>query len=370
MQPSFYRVDGLFTCLTKLHLKTTLQACSNPPYYSMKAILFILAFFLVACNKETAPPAKTVRPALTRLAGDVAVEKSLEYSGEIRARHEPLIGFRIGGKIIERRVSAGMRVEAGQILARLDASDAALKARSAQAQYRLALADAQRYRKLHHDGFVSQAALDAKETALKSASAEAELARNQTDYTVLRAEHAGVVETVLADAGQVVSQGQPVLRLADLGETEAAFEIPEDQFSRLHVGDAAEVIAGDQPPLKGHLRELSQSADPASRTYPARVAFDVVPEKIALGMSARVLFKPAAKGELLIPLSAIYQQGKQAAVWVVAENSSVSLRPVAVSAYRDDGAIIRSGLKAGERIVVAGVHRLSEGEIIQPVDSK
>lgn len=338
----------------------------------MKAILFILAlcFWLVACNKETAPPAKTVRPALTKLVGDVAAEKSLEYSGEIRARHEPLVGFRIGGKIIERRVSAGMRVKANQMLARLDASDAALKARAAQAQYRLALADAQRYRKLNHDGFVSQAALDTKEAALKSASAEAALARNQTDYTVLRAEHNGVVETVLADVGQVVAAGQPVLRLADLGETEAAFEIPEDQFSRFHVGDAAEVMVGGQPPLKGHLRELSQSADQASRTYPARVAFDVMPDKIALGMSARVLFKPAAKGALLIPLSAVYQQGKQTAVWVVAENSSVSLRPVDVSVYRDDGAIITGGLKAGERIVVAGVHRLSEGEIIQPVDSK
>ncbi len=335
----------------------------------MKAILFILALFLVACNKETVPPAKIVRPALTRLAGDVAVEKSLEYSGEIRARHEPIIGFRIGGKIIERKVNAGMRVKAGQILARLDASDVALKARSVQAQYCLVLADAQRYRKLRRSGFISQAALDAKEAALKSASAEAALARNQTDYTVLRAEHDGVVEAILADVGQVVSAGQSVLRLADLGETEAAFEIPEDQFSRFHVGDAAEVMAGDQPPLKGHLRELSQSADPSSRTYPARVAFDVMPEKIALGMSARVLFKPAAKGELLIPLSAVYQQGKQAAVWVVAENKSVSLRPVTVSLYRDDGAIIAGGLKAGERIVVAGVHRLSEGEIIQPVDS-
>ena len=357
--------------MTKRRLKTTLQACSNPQYHSMKSILFILAlcFSLAACNKEAAPPAKTIRPALTRIVGEAVIEKNHEYSGEIRARHEPVLGFRIGGKISERRVSAGMRVKAGEVLARLDAADAVLKARAAQAQYRLTLADAKRYRKLNHDGFVSAAALDAKETALKSAGAEAALARNQMDYAVLRAERDGVVETVLADVGQVVSAGQPVLRLADSGEAEAAFEIPEDQLSGFHVGDAAEVTVGDRPPLSGHLRELSQSADPASRTYPARVALDARTDRIALGMSARVRFKAAASGALLIPLSAIYQQGKQTAVWVVADNHSVSLRQVEVSVYRDDGAIITGGLKAGERIVVAGVHRLSEGEIIQPVDS-
>lgn len=335
----------------------------------MKSILFMLALsvWLAACNKEAAPPEKTARPALTRIAGDMPVKNDLEYSGEIRARHEPLLGFRIGGKIIERRVRIGMRVKAGDVLARLDAGDAVLQADSAEAQYRLALADAKRYRELRKNGFVSQAALDAKETALKSARAEAALARNQTDYAVLRAGRDGVIEALLADVGQVVGAGQPVMRLADLGETEVAFEIPEAQLSQFHVGDAAEVRVGDLPPLKGRIRELSASADPASRTYPARVALDA--GNVALGMSARVLFRMPASDVLLIPLSAIYQQGKQAAVWVVSGNHSVSLRPVSVSVYRDDGAIISGGLKAGERIVVAGVHRLSEGEIIQPVDS-
>jgi membrane fusion protein, multidrug efflux system len=337
----------------------------------MKSILFMLALsvWLAACNKETAPPEKTVRPALTRIAGDMPVENDLEYGGEIRARHEPLLGFRIGGKIIERRVGIGMKVKAGDVLARLDSSDAVSQANAAEAQYRLALSDAKRYRELRKSGFVSQAALDAKETALKSARAEAALARNQTDYAVLRAGRDGVIQTVLADAGQVVEAGQAVMRLADLGENEAAFEIPEAQLSQFHLGDAAEVRVGDLPPLKGRIRELSASADPASRTYPARVAFDDPTNKIALGMSARVLFRMPASDALLIPLSAIYQQGKQAAVWVVSGNHSVSLRPVSVSVYRDDGAIISGGLKAGERIVVAGVHRLSEGEIIQPVDS-
>lgn len=335
----------------------------------MKSTLFLIAvsIWLVACNKEVAPPAKMIRPALTQVVGKLAVAGSNQYSGEIRARHEPVLGFRVSGKIIERRVAAGDQVKAGQVLARLDPADAGLQAGAAQAQYLQAKADAQRYRELHSKGFVSSAALGAKEAALQTAGAEAELTRNQKDYTVLRAEHDGVVETVLADVGQVVSAGQPVLRLALLGETEVAIEIPEDQFALRHVGDAAQVLVGNGRALNGRLREMSASADSASRTYAARVAF-AAPGNVALGMSARVRFGPAASDALLIPLSAIYQQGKQTAVWVVADNHSVSLRQVIVAAYRDDGAVIASGLKAGERIVSAGAHRLSMGEVIQPVD--
>lgn len=336
----------------------------------MKSTLFLIAvsIWLAACNKEVAPPAKTIRPALTQIVGKLAVAGSNQYSGEIRARHEPVLGFRVSGKIIERRVAAGDQVKAGQVLARLDPADAGLQAGAAQAQYLQAEADAQRYRELHSKGFVSSAALGAKEAALQTARAEAELTRNQKDYTALRAEHDGVVETVLADVGQVVNAGQPVLRLAESGETEVAIEIPEDQFALRHVGDAAQVLVSNGPALNGRLREMSASADPASRTYAARVTFDA-PGNVALGMSARVRFEPAASDALLIPLSAIYQQGKQTAVWVVADNYSISLRQVIVAAYRDDGAVVKSGLKAGERIVSAGAHRLSEGEVILPVDN-
>ncbi len=333
----------------------------------MKSALFMLplCLWLTACNKEVAPPAKTARPALTSIVQETAIDEIHEYSAEIRARHEPMFGFRIGGKIIERRVNTGTRVKAGDVLARLDPSDADLQKSASQAQYRLALSDAKRYRELRKSGFVSQAALDAKETALKSASAEANLASNQSAYTVLRAEHDGVIESVLADSGQVVAAGQPVVKLGVMGEAEAAFEIPEDQFSAFHVGDKALVTVGDGPQLKGHLRELSAAADPASRTYAARVALD--DPLSVFGMSAIVRFNRSARGAIMVPLSAVYQQGKRTAVWLVDEGNRVSLRQVEISAYRDNGAVISKGLKQGERIVVAGVHRLAEGEIIDPM---
>lgn len=337
-------------------------------------ILFIiLVSMLAGCGKEAAPAAKVERPALTHVVGGDVPDSGNIYSGEIRARHETQLGFRVGGKIIERLVDAGAQVKAGQVLMRLDPGDAGLQANAAKAQFQLAEAEAKRFRDLRGKGFVSQSALDAKETALKAAAAQAGLARNQAAYTTLRAEHAGVIAATLAEAGQVVGAGQPVLRLAQHGEREVAIAIPEAQLANLKVGAAAGVTLladGDTGVhLTGRLRELAPAADPASRTYPARITLTQPDPLVALGMTARVRFNTNGKNAgFLIPLSAIFQQGKQAAVWIVAADHSISLRPVQVAAYRDGGAVIGSGLAAGERIVSNGVHRLTAGEKVRAIE--
>ncbi len=344
----------------------------------MKSTLLLVAVAstLLACSKESAPPVKLERPALTQIVGAQAGQSNDYYSGEVRARNETVLGFRIGGKLVERRVDTGDRVKAGQILARLDPADANLQAGSALAQYQLAEAEIKRYRELHSKGFVSQSALDAKEAGFKAASAQAGLTRNQSDYTILRAEHEGVVAMTLAEAGQVVSVGQPVLRVAEDGQREVAIAIPEMQLAGRKIGEAAEVVLLNDggKTMIGHLRELSAVADPVSRTYFARVSFTVPTEQqgqVALGMTARVRFvnRQQAPSDLLIPVSAIYQQGAKTAVWVVAGDSSVSLRPVEVAAFRDGGAVITAGLKSGERIVSAGAHRLSAGEKIRIIEA-
>lgn len=341
----------------------------------MKLIVAALSLPLVlsACGKEAAPPARVERPALTHVAGTLAGDAGNVYSGEIRARHEATLGFRIGGKLVERLVDAGAPVKAGQVLARLDAADAGLQASAAEAQYRLAEADTKRYRELRARGFVSQSALDAREAAFKAAAAQAGLARNQSAYTTLRADHAGVVAATFAEAGQVVSAGQPVFRLAQDGEREVAIAIPETQLAGLKPGAAAEIdlLAGDGAlHLAGRLRELAPAADPASRTYPARVVLTGSDVRVVLGMTARVRFAADGKdAALVIPLTAIFQQDKRAAVWIVAADHSISLRPVQVAAYRDGGAVIAGGLTAGERIVSNGVHRLAAGEKIRIIES-
>jgi RND family efflux transporter MFP subunit len=345
------------------------------------SILLIAAVILLSgCSKESVPEAKKEavkidQPVLTLVVGSIAPDSSNFYSGEIRARHETQLGFRIGGKIIARMVDLGTRVQAGQVLMRLDPDDTSLQASSAQAQYQLAEEEAKRYRELFNQKFVSQSALDAKETALKAAAAQAGLAGNQADYTTLRADHAGLIAATFAEVGQVVSAGQPVLRLAQDGPREVAIAIPEIQFSGLKIGAHAEISlwsAGNEAShLTGRLRELAAAADPASRTYAARVELSGNDSRVALGMTAKVRFVNHGKQDkLIVPLSAIFQQGDQAAVWVVAADHSVSLRKVEVTTYRDNGAVIAGGLTAGERIVSAGVHKLNAGEKIRVIEGE
>jgi RND family efflux transporter MFP subunit len=346
-----------------------------------KAILILsLPLVLAACGKQAEQPASVERPASTIVVGAAASDSGNVYSGEVHARYETVLGFRIGGKIVERLVDAGVFVKKGQVLARLDAADTGLQASAANAQYVLADEELKRYRELRDKGFVSQSALDAKETALKAAAAQAGLARNQAAYTSLLSDRDGVISATLAEVGQVVSPGQPVLRVAQNGEREVTFSIPESRFSSIKVGMPAEIElnatdSNVQSTVTGHVREVSPAADPASRTYPVRVSFDALHARVALGMTARVKLKESAKNGVqknsgyLIPLTAVFQQGDKAAVWIVAPDRSVSLRPVEVAAYRDDGALITSGVAAGERIVSAGVHKLSVGEKIQVIEN-
>jgi membrane fusion protein, multidrug efflux system len=168
-----------------------------------------------------------------------------------------------------------------------------------------------------------------------------------------------------------------VFRLAQDGEREVAIAIPETQFARLKIGmpadvalwAAAEKSAGAH--IRGRLRELVPVADPASRTYAARVSLSGEGARAELGMTAQVHFNSHDKrNRLIVPLTAIFQQGDQAAVWIVAADRSISLRKVEVEAYRDNGAVIASGLTAGERIVSAGVHKLSAGEKIRIIEGE
>lgn len=346
---------------------------------SRKILILALPVLLAACGKDAGQHAVEERPALTMTVGTQAADSSSVYSGEVRARFETVLGFRIGGKIVERMVDAGAVVRKGQVLARLDASDTGLQESEASARYRLAEEDLKRYRELRAQGFVSQSVLDAKETELKAAAAQAGLARNQAAYTSLVSDRDGVVSATLAEVGQVVSPGQPVVRVAQDGAREVLISIPESRFAAIKVGMPAEIelsAADSSAPaiLRGQVREISPAADTASRTYPARVAFNAGKVKVGLGMTARVKLiqagKEGASNEtgFVIPLSALYQQGDKAAVWVVGADRSVILRPVTVLAYRDDGVLIGGGIMAGERIIVAGVHKLTAGEKVKPVE--
>jgi RND family efflux transporter MFP subunit len=328
---------------------------------------------LAACSKE-APKPEPLRPVLTRVLGDVAGGEVVTYSGEVRSRYETQLGFRISGKISARLVDAGAVVKPGDVLAKLDPVDTALSAASADAQLALADAEAKRYRQLRKQNFVSEAALDGKEATLKAMQVQASLARNQSAYSVLRADQAGVVGLVSAEVGQVVTAGQTVFRVARADALEVAISIPEVRMPEVRALKDAEVSlwTDGSAKYKAVLRELSPVADPTTRTFAARVAIIDPDARVLLGMTANVRFlRSGMDNRLTVPLAAIFQEAGKPALWVVNADQTVALRPVEVAAYGDSLAVLAntSEVRAGERIVIAGVHKLTAGEKIKIAES-
>lgn len=344
--------------------------------------LALFAGLLSACKEEkkaVAPvPSVLVQPAVA--AGTLG---GAAYSGEVRARHEADLAFRVAGKLVARPVDVGSVVRPGSVLARLDPADlqlnvAAVRAQASAAESDLALAkaDLERYTALARDKFVSPAMLDAKATAYRAAAARLDQARaqlavsgNQADYGTLVGDRAGVVTAVLAEPGQVVTAGQPVVRVARPEEKEVLVYVPEGQLAEFKAAQALAVRLWARPELAlhGRLRELAPAADPATRTYAARVSLlDAGPE-VQLGMTAQVAIAEArAQPGVLVPLSAVIERGQGPEVWVVA-NDKAERRPVKVAAYREDGAVLAAGVAAGEAVVAVGAHKLTPGQVVQPL---
>lgn len=351
----------------------------------MKGLSFLLAaaaLALAGCGNGKVAP-EPVRPVLTHTVTPGAAATRDVYSGEVRARHETDLAFRVGGKLVARLVDAGARVKRGEALARLDPEDARLAAQAAAAQLAsaegdlaLAKAELERHADLLARRFISPSAYDAKQNALNAARARAEQARsqaaisaNQAGYTTLLAHADGVVVSVSAEPGQVVAPGQPVLRLAHAGEKEIVVNVPEGRIARFRAGQAVLVSLWADPSatFPGRVREIAGGADPVTRTYAVRVTAPAAPQAAQLGMTANVVFATGNVPDLvLLPLSALTRDGEQPAVWVVdPATHRVKLRHVAVGQFREDGVTITRGLHAGDVVVTAGVHKLRAEQLVR-----
>ena len=339
---------------------------------------------LAACAKHEDPP-PPVRPVqLVQVKG--ADGATSVFSGEVKPRHESDLAFRIAGKVVVRNVDMGSRVKKGDALARLDPADVGLQAEAqraalaaAETEYAFARDEFDRYSHLYEQKFVSASALDQKRNTRDANRAKweqekAQLAvtQNQASYATLVAAEDGVITSVSVDVGQVVAAGQVVMRLARENEREVAIAVPESRIGELdHDAQLAIVLWSDRDKaFPARVREIAPAVDPVTRTFAVRVsllATDVAPP---WGTTANVVVRHASSvAGVLVPLPSIYQQEGRPAVWVYdATTGTVALRPIAIEAYREDGVVVSAGLKTGEWIVAAGVHKLTPNQLVRPYE--
>lgn len=352
---------------------------------TMKSFGFLLnlatILALAGCNTEGRDP--RTQPPLVRLA-TVASSSANDpsFTGVVTCRVQSDLGFRVSGKVIRRYVDTGQVVHEGQALMQIDVTDyahaitnqeqtvAAAKARADQA-----VADEARYRGLVSTGAVSastydqvKAAADAAKAQLAAFEAEERVARDQGDYSLLVADADGTVVETRAEPGQVVAAGQTVVKLAHAGPREASIYLPETLRPTLR-STAKATLYGQKNSVPAWLRQLSDAADPQTRTYEARYVLEGAGARAPLGATVTVEFEHPSSGgtqTLHVPIGSITDRGKGPGVWVFDEKSStVSFHPVQVLQLGEEEAIVSNGVKSGEQIVALGAHLLSDGQQVR-----
>lgn len=341
--------------------------------------LAVLAVLLGACSDGAAVPATKaayVRTAIVQLQPNQA---SVTLTGEVQARHGAELSFRVGGRVIARLVDVGAHVEAGNVLAKLDPAEqqadldaATAGLAAAESQLRVAQANFDRQAYLISSGFTTRVAYDRAQETLRTATSDFEAAKAQLgrardalDDTVLRAGAAGVITSRSLEIGQVVQAAQPVLTLAQDGERDAVFDVPESIF--LGEADPRQIAISlvSDPAVKagGHVREVSPVINQKTATVRIKVAIENPPAAMALGSAVAGSATLKSTARMTVPSTALTAAGSRPAVWIVdASSRTALLKPVSIDAYETGTVVIKDGLEPGERVIVDGGKLLSSGQ--------
>ncbi|WP_439596068.1 efflux RND transporter periplasmic adaptor subunit [Falsiroseomonas sp.] len=365
---------------------------SLPLLLSLPILTSLGMGLLTACDGEASAPLPVSDAPRPVQAAQVVLSSGASQSahtGVVQARREVEVAFRTGGRMVSRAVEVGQLVAAGDVLAQLDPADLGLSLRaaeadlaSAEAQSRQARNDAARSRELRAAGHVSasyddQRVASARAAAERVASAQAalELARNRLSYATLRAPSPGVVTALLAEAGQVLPEGQAVLRLADPAERELLVRVPESALPGLATA-LAEVRFWARPdvPVAAKLREVAPQADAALRTYAVRFTLEAAPDWVALGMTGTVRLAQQGEPAATLPLSALHDRGHGPMVWRVLPPSGGASRieavPVRVRALAEQTAEVTGPLAPGDTVVAMGPQLLDPGQRVRVVQTR
>jgi RND family efflux transporter MFP subunit len=349
------------------------------------ASLAFLAFALAGCNDKVAEKPAPSRPVLVATAHYEAEAPERSFVGTIRPRIEADMGFRVPGKVAKRLVEVGQTVEIGQPLATLDEVDLKLQAEQAVAEFNAAtgvLAQAgaaeTRAKELRAKGWTTDAQMDQARAAadeararLSRAERSVDLTKNSLSYATLVADARGVVTATLVEPGQVVASGQTAIRVARFAEKEAVVAIPETLVDRAKTGSAS-VTLWSEPTRKyaAKLREISPSADPATRTYLAKFSLPGAGDNVELGMTATLTLCDQKTARVArLPLSALYSAGDKPSFYVVDDAGDVSLKPVTVKSYESNDVVISGGVDEGAKVVALGVQKLDPAQKVRVVSS-
>jgi RND family efflux transporter MFP subunit len=335
------------------------------------------------------PPAEAEAPGRLAVGRPVLVAtvapaagSSNAYTGVVAARTDSGLGFRVGGKIVDRRVDPGDRVTRGDTLLVLDVEDFELqlraarnRVRAAESQLRQAEIDERRFRQLAADGAAAQRESELASTALRVAQEEAAAARaeasqieNRRSYSTLQADGDGVITEVRVDRGQVVAEGQIVVRLAHDGAREAVIDIPETQLARTASRARAFAFGNSNHVIDAALRELSAAADPVTRTFRARYVLAGDGASFPIGSTVTVRLDSEGASDLSrVPIGALHDPGDGAGVWRIDAHGRVRFAPVRVVELAQEHALVASGVAVGDSVVALGAHLLHEGDLVRPV---
>jgi RND family efflux transporter MFP subunit len=340
---------------------------------------------LAGCQAETKEAARPERPVLAQTVKFEPRTPERTFVATIRPRIESDLGFRVPGKVARRLVNVGDAVRAGDTLALLDETDLRLQIEQAEAEMRAATAalaqaeaELKRIVTLRNDGWSTASGYDKQKATVEEARGRVvraeralSLAQNAHSYATLVSDADGIVTATQIEPGQVVAAGQPAIRLARLAEKEAVVAIPEALIARVRDGTASVALwSNPDKRYEAKLRELSPSADPATRTYLARFSIPKAGAEVQLGMTATVTVGDAATAQVVrLPLAALYNQGSGPAVWVIDVDGRPVLRPVTVTSYEANDVLVSGGLSEGDRVVTLGVQKLDPGQRVRIVQA-
>lgn len=345
-----------------------------------------VALMTAGCSKTPVEDPRLQPQSVEVFKAEAAEQGRRSFTGTVAARVKSDLGFRVGGKILERSVDVGQRVHKGQLLMRLDSVDLELafaaeqaNVEAARAKYTQAKADEARLAGLVESRAVSRqdydqvrAALESTKAQLKAAEAQASVSNHSSEYAMLLADADGVIVRTSSEAGQVVAAGQTVIQLAHDGAREALINLPEGVRPDLGTSASARLYGQDQR-YPATLRQLSDAADPVSRTFEARYVLEGEAATAPLGSTITIVLgtkQTSGNQSVRVPVGAMHDRGSGPGVWVVDAKSAVTFRIVTIASIGREEVVVSCGIDAGESVVALGPHLLHEGQVVNLKNEK